>query len=48
MVGAIIVMAGNASRMQMDKNKALLPINDKPLFWYSYALFKKLGFEIFF
>lgn len=46
MVGAIIVMAGNASRMQMDKNKALLPINDKPLFWYSYALFKKLGFEI--
>ena len=46
MVGAIIVMAGNASRMQMDINKALLMINNKPLFWYSYTLFKKLGYEV--
>lgn len=41
MISVIIVCAGNSSRMNMDKNKVLLPLDNKPIFLYSLEKFTK-------
>ncbi len=46
MYSVIIPMAGSGKRAKVSKNKALLELNGKPMFMYSYELFKSYGFEI--
>ena len=46
MVSAILMMAGNASRMQMKENKVYLPLNNKPVFAYALELFLSYSFEV--
>ncbi|MGM9972374.1 MAG: 2-C-methyl-D-erythritol 4-phosphate cytidylyltransferase [Anaeroplasmataceae bacterium] len=46
MFSVIIPMAGSGQRAKTKINKALTLINDKPMFLYSYELFKSYGFEI--
>ena len=46
MVSVILVMAGKGSRMNLNVNKVLLPLNDKPVFLHSLLKFIKRGYEI--
>lgn len=46
MVTAILLMAGNASRMQMNENKVYLPLGKQRVFEYSLKLFLEMGFEV--
>lgn len=46
MFSVIIPMAGSGSRCKTSINKALTLIDNKPMFMYSYELFKSYGFEI--
>lgn len=46
MITAILLMAGKGTRMNMDINKILLPINGKPIYMYSLEKFISLGFEV--
>lgn len=46
LVSAIVVMGGSGSRMGINKNKALLPLGDKPIFMHSVDLFLSLGYEV--
>lgn len=46
MISVILLMAGVGNRMNMDKNKILLPLNDKPVFMHSYDKFKDKGLEV--
>lgn len=46
MFSVIIPMAGCGQRSKLNMNKALWPLNSKPLFLYSYELFKKYDAEI--
>ncbi len=46
MFSVIIPMAGKGTRVNKDKNKALLEINGKPMFLYAYETFKKYDCEI--
>lgn len=46
MFSVIIPMAGKGTRVKREKNKALLEINGKPMFLYSYNTFKKFDCEI--
>lgn len=46
MYSVIIPMAGSGSRAKTKENKALTLINNKPMFLYSYELFKSYGFEV--
>ena len=46
MISVILLMAGVGSRMNMNQNKVLLKLNDKPVFIHSYEKFKKFGLEI--
>jgi 2-C-methyl-D-erythritol 4-phosphate cytidylyltransferase len=39
-------MAGVGSRMNINQNKVLLPLNNKPVFMHSYDKFKEKGLEI--
>jgi 2-C-methyl-D-erythritol 4-phosphate cytidylyltransferase / 2-C-methyl-D-erythritol 2,4-cyclodiphosphate synthase len=43
---ALIVAAGISSRTQLNYNKILYPVNDKPLFLYSLEKFLELDYEI--
>lgn len=46
MVTAILMMAGNASRMHIQENKVYLPLGNKMVFEYSLELFLSYDFEI--
>jgi 2-C-methyl-D-erythritol 4-phosphate cytidylyltransferase len=46
MVSVILVMAGIGSRMNLNVNKILLPLNDKPVFMHSLLKFVNRGYEI--
>lgn len=46
MVSVILVMAGVGSRMNLNINKALLPLNDKPVFMHSLLKFVNRGYEV--
>lgn len=46
MITAILMMAGNASRMQMNENKVYLPLGKQKIFEYSLNLFLDMGFEV--
>ncbi len=46
MFSAIIVMAGSGSRSGLLKNKALFELKGKPLFMYSYDMFKNYDAEL--
>ncbi len=46
MFSVVIVMAGSGSRAKLSMNKALAIIEGRPLFMYSYLLFKRLNAEI--
>ncbi|MFP4177235.1 MAG: 2-C-methyl-D-erythritol 2,4-cyclodiphosphate synthase [Acholeplasmataceae bacterium] len=43
---ALIVAAGVSSRTQLNYNKILYPVNDKPLFLYSLEQFLELDYEV--
>lgn len=46
MISVILLMAGVGSRMNMNQNKVLLQLNEKPVFLHSYDKFKKYGLEV--
>ncbi|MBO5711302.1 MAG: 2-C-methyl-D-erythritol 4-phosphate cytidylyltransferase [Acholeplasmatales bacterium] len=46
MVSVILVMAGIGSRMNLNVNKVLLPLNDKPVFMHSLLNFVNRGYEV--
>lgn len=46
MISVILMMAGNASRMNINTNKVYLPLADKLVFEYSLNLFLSYNFEI--
>ena len=46
MVSVILVMAGIGSRMNLNVNKVLLPLNDKPVFMHSLLKFVNRGYEV--
>lgn len=46
MVSAVLVMAGNASRMNINENKVFLPLGDKKVFEHSLNTFLDLGLEV--
>ena len=46
MLSAVLVMAGSAARMNINKNKVFLPLNGKMVFQHSLDLFLTLGFEV--
>lgn len=46
MISAILLMAGKGVRMNRNVNKALLPINKKPIYMYSLEKLLSLGFEV--
>lgn len=45
-VTAIVVMAGNATRMNMGENKVFLPLGSKRVFQHSLDLFLSYPFEV--
>lgn len=46
MISVILLMAGVGSRMNINQNKILLNLANKPVFMHSYDKFKKFGLEI--
>ena len=46
MFSVILMMAGNASRMQMKENKVYLPLGNQMVFEYALKLFLSYDFEI--
>ena len=46
MISVILLMGGVGSRMNMNQNKVLLPLNSKPIFMHSYNKFKSNNLEI--
>ena len=46
MVTAVLLMAGQGSRMNLQKNKVFLSLGDKMIYQYSLDLFLKNGFEV--
>ncbi len=46
MISVILMMAGNASRMNINTNKVYLPLADKLVFEYSLELFLSYNFEV--
>ncbi len=46
MITAIVMMAGNATRMHIEENKVFLPLGDKLVFQYSLDLFLSYSFEV--
>lgn len=46
MISVILLMAGSGSRMNIDKNKILLPLGDKRVFEIPLDLFLSFNFEV--
>lgn len=46
MVSVILLMAGKGTRMKEDKNKILLPLNNKMIFQYPLELFLSFNCEV--
>lgn len=46
MISVILLMAGSGSRMNIDKNKILLPLGDKSMFEIPLDLFLSFNFEV--
>lgn len=46
MISVILLMAGSGSRMNIDKNKILLPLGDKCIFEIPLDLFLSYNFEV--
>lgn len=46
MISVILLMAGSGSRMNIDKNKILLPLGDKNMFEIPLDLFLSFNFEV--
>ncbi len=46
MIGAILMMAGNGSRMKINQNKVFLPLGNQMVFEHSLKLFLSMGLEV--
>ena len=46
MISVILLMAGVGSRMNINQNKVLLELDNKPVFMHSYEKFKKHNLEV--
>ncbi len=46
MISVVLLMAGRGQRMKKNINKALLKVEDKPIFTYPLKTFKSFNFEL--
>ncbi|MDE6241794.1 MAG: 2-C-methyl-D-erythritol 4-phosphate cytidylyltransferase [Anaeroplasmataceae bacterium] len=46
MISAVVMMAGNATRMHIKENKVFLPLGNKSIFEYSLDMFLSYSFEV--